>query len=121
MTEHGFHTNKQNTEFLLKEENLKKLAIAEAEMIANYFKAAVSSADTSNSEVAFKVKILDNALNIRTDAGTDNKSVGVIKDNGVYTIVGTKSVDRVTWGKLKSGVGWISLHEKYVKRYKNTI
>ncbi len=113
LLEHGFHTNYQNTEFLLDDENLKKLAAAEAEIIADYFKVSISSADTVS---AFKVKILDNELNIRTDAGINNKIVGVIKDNGVYTIVDTKEINGVLWGKLKSGVGWISLHKNCVKR-----
>ena len=37
LIEHGFHTNSANTEFLLKDENLKKLAVAEAEIISEYY------------------------------------------------------------------------------------
>ncbi len=36
--EHGFHTNEKQCEFLLDKENLKKIAVAEAEVIASYFK-----------------------------------------------------------------------------------
>ncbi len=36
--EHGFHTNKKQCEFLLDKENLKKIAVAEADAIASYFK-----------------------------------------------------------------------------------
>ena len=35
--EHGFHTNKAQTEWLLDENNLKKLAVAEARVIADWF------------------------------------------------------------------------------------
>lgn len=35
--EHGFHTNKKECEFLMKDENLKKIAKAEAKTIAEYF------------------------------------------------------------------------------------
>lgn len=35
--EHGFHTNKANTEWLMKDGNLDKLAKAEAEVIAKWF------------------------------------------------------------------------------------
>ena len=37
LIEHGFHTNLQNTKWLMQESNLIKLAKAEADAIANYF------------------------------------------------------------------------------------
>lgn len=37
LIEHGFHTNPKDSAFLIKDENLKKLAIAEAEIIRNYY------------------------------------------------------------------------------------
>lgn len=58
----------------------------------------------------YLVKITADDLNIRKGAGTDTAIVGNITDKGVYTIVeeaNGKGADR--WGKLKSGVGWISL------------
>lgn len=61
---------------------------------------------TGTSEAAsYRVKVLHSALNIRQGPGTNYSIVGVIRDRGVYTIVETKG----TWGKLKSGKGWISL------------
>ena len=45
------------------------------------------------------------ALNIRAGAGVRYKKTGIIRDNGVYTIVETKA----NWGKLASGAGWICL------------
>lgn len=57
----------------------------------------------------YKVKITHDDLNIRSGAGISNKIVGSIKDHGVYTIVDDKDVDGQTWGKLKSGAGWICL------------
>ena len=61
----------------------------------------------------FKVRVLDPALNIRENPGTDHKIVGVISDKGIYTITETAKVGAVEWGKLKSGIGWISLGNKY--------
>lgn len=58
----------------------------------------------------FKVKITCHALNIRSGPGTNYRINGVIRDRGVYTIVDKKG----SWGKLKSGAGWISLN--YVKK-----
>ena len=66
----------------------------------------------------FLVKILDSNLNIRSGAGTGYKVVGQIKDKGIYTIVETKgTVGKAnSWGKLKSGAGWISLNSIYAKK-----
>lgn len=65
-----------------------------------------------------KVSSPDGFLNIRkTPAFKDNDIVGKIENSNVkYTIVEEVTVDGVKFGKLKSGAGWISLNEKYVKR-----
>ena len=68
------------------------------------------------SDVPFRVKIIDEALNIRCAAGVANKAVGVIRGGGVYTIVEVVQVGSATWGRLKSGIGWINIGEKYVKK-----
>ena len=85
------------------------------------FKALVSqkmggSTASVEQEASFKVKILDSALNVRTAAGIGNPIVGVIHKGEVYTIVETTTVSSATWGKLKSGLGWINIGEKYVKK-----
>ena len=67
--------------------------------------------NTSNS---FKVKIKADSLNIRVEPTTSSAKVGQIKDHGVYTIVEVNEAG--TWGKLKSGVGWISIRPQYVTR-----
>lgn len=62
-------------------------------------------------------EIEDHELNIRKGAGVEYPIVGVIKDDYKYTIVETaKASDGGMWGKLKSGIGWISINEKYVTR-----
>lgn len=63
---------------------------------------------------SFMVKILVDDLNIRTGPGTAYQSVGSLNKNEVYTIVEVNS--QGTWGKLKSGAGWISLNENYVAK-----
>jgi len=58
----------------------------------------------------YVVRVLASSLNIRTGPGTHHATNGAINDRGSYTIVeeadgpGAKK-----WGKLKSGLGWISL------------
>lgn len=65
-----------------------------------------SSLGSISKEEAFMVKITASALNIRKGPGTEYAITGVIKDKGCYTIVEKQG----HWGKLKSGVGWISLN-----------
>ena len=54
---------------------------------------------------SYKVKVMTDALNIRSGVGTQYKINGCIRDYGVYTIIETKG----NWGKLKSCQGWICL------------
>jgi len=61
----------------------------------------------------YKVKITyKDGMNVRTGAGV-NYPIAKINNlaihNGIYTIVDEKKVDGQTWGKLKSGAGWICL------------
>ena len=53
----------------------------------------------------YKVKVTANTLNVRKGVGVSFDIVTTIKKGEVYTIVKEKD----GWGKLKSGVGWISL------------
>lgn len=83
-------------------------AIADAIISTNNLKADKPKSKTNNT---FKVKCLDN-LNVRKFPNGD-----IVIKNGalkgtVYTIVDVSG----TWGKLKSGAGWISISPKYVKR-----
>lgn len=61
----------------------------------------------------FTVKINVKDLNMRQKPTVNSKSNGYIP-LGVYTIVETKDADGYTFGKLKSGAGWIAL--KYTTR-----
>lgn len=67
----------------------------------------------------FQVKIISNGLNIRSGPGTSYDIIGVIKDNGIYTIEETN--DDETWGKIKGLINsWISISSTYVKRLEAT-
>lgn len=58
----------------------------------------------------YKVKVDTSVLNIRKNPGTNYPIVDSIKDKGIYTIVEEATGKGANkWGKLKSGVGWISL------------
>lgn len=65
---------------------------------------------SSSVSVPFLVRVAVSDLNIRSGPGTDNRVVQVCP-RGVFTIVAVSAGKGSTegWGKLKSGVGWISL------------
>lgn len=85
----------------------EKCAVAIASAILG---KVISDAPIQPSNDTFKVKVTTDALNIRSGAGTQYSVTGCIRDRGIYTILQTQG----NWGKLKSGVGWISLD--YTKR-----
>ena len=60
--------------------------------------------------IPYQVKVTAAALNYRKGPGTNYAINGVIKDQGVYTIVEEKD----NWGRLMSGAGWIAL--QYTKK-----
>ena len=76
------------------------------------FRKAVKLA--MNAKSTYKVKITANSLNVRKGGGTSYPIVETVKKGEIYTIVDEKKNGSTTWGKLKSGAGWISL--KYTKR-----
>ncbi len=49
-------------------------------------------------------------LNIRKGPGTNYGTNGSITDNGTYTIV---EIQNGSWGRLKSGAGWINVSTSY--------
>ena len=57
------------------------------------------------AKIPYIARITVDNLNIRSGPGTSYSIVGTIRDRGLYTIVDEEN----GWGKLKSGVGWISL------------
>lgn len=74
----------------------------------------VYSPSGSSSNDSFQVKITIKDLNIRKGPGSKSyASVGYCPV-GTYTIVETKVAEGYTWGRLKSGVGWIAL--EYAQR-----
>lgn len=95
-----------NKHAYIAEEVNKKLGVVKAPAkTETKAPAKVTPKDTS-----YRVRVTAGALNIRKGPGTNHAIAGVITDKGVYTIVETSG----TWGKLKSGAGWISLN--YTKK-----
>ena len=61
---------------------------------------------------SFVVKITTASLNVRKGPGTSHAVVTTVKKGEAYTITEVRG----SWGKLKSGVGWINISPNYVKR-----
>ena len=76
--------------------------------------AALNKTEEKKEEVKpqgeYKIKVTASVLNIRQGPGTNYPIRDEIKDKGIYTIVETKG----SWGKLKSGAGWIFM--EYTKK-----
>lgn len=84
----------------------------ESHQIENDINAMLSgtSAAATPTMNGFKVRVTISDLNIRAGAGTNYGIVGICPP-GVYTIVETAQGKGSSkgWGRLKSGMGWISL------------
>lgn len=101
----------------------KKFGVQYAKAILEYLGIKYqsgSSSSSSSSSSSFLIKVSGvskgDVLNIRASASASAKITGKLayNDPNKYTIVQTKKVGTETWGKLKSGIGWINL--RYTKR-----
>ena len=121
LIEYAFYTNKKDLAIL--KNNRKELCEATVKALCESFGVAYKAATVqpvqpkqpSNNGDSFLVKIIYNGkegLNIREKASFNSKVVGQVHEGEVFTIVEVKN----NMGALKSGAGWISLSDKYVKR-----
>lgn len=101
----------------------KKFGVQYAKAILDHLgiKYQSSSSSSSNGTSAnFLIKVANvekgDVLNVREKPDASSKITGKLayNDPNKYTIVETKKVGTETWGKLKSGIGWINL--RYTKR-----
>lgn len=112
MTVHRWFKNKAcpgdylyNKHSFIANEVNKKL---ELNTVQNNSPSTTSSGSNFDS---YKVKLLED-LNIRKTPNGKIVQINGAKKGVIYTIVETQE----TWGRLKSGAGWISVSSKYVKR-----
>jgi N-acetylmuramoyl-L-alanine amidase len=110
--EHGFHSNTATAKWLYSDENLKKLAKAEAKVLADYF-------GMTKKEENFKqyiVRTTAESLNGRKGAGTSYDIECKLTEGTAVTIVEEKTVNGTKWLKTKSGY-WISSKYTEFVRY----
>jgi uncharacterized protein YgiM (DUF1202 family) len=80
--------------------------------LCKYF--GIKFKEPEEEKVLFRSKVTCKTLNKRKGAGTKYAKCGSLKKGTICSIVQTKKVNNVTWGKLKNGTGWICL--KYTKK-----
>lgn len=113
LIEYGFYTNK--TDLAILKNNRQELAEATVKAICEYFKIEYQKDIPVVNNKDFLVKIIysgGDGLNVRQEPNTLSKINAKVYQNQVFTMVEEKN----GWGKLKSGVGWISLNTKYVQK-----
>lgn len=74
---------------------------------------------TSTNVNEYTVEVTTPVLNVRSQPNTSSKVTTQVKEGGVYTIVSEANAEGMTWGKLKSGAGWISL--SFVKKLNSSV
>lgn len=57
----------------------------------------------------FQIAVKENGIRVRKTPGLNGAIVYKSCPIGTYTVTETKSSDGYTWGKLKSGAGWIAI------------
>ena len=117
LIENGFMDSKTDVPVILSEAHADKTVQGLLNFLVDEYKLAKISNDAITDyedkvATSFKVKVTVDSLNIRASAGTKHAIKGAITDHGIYTIVETYG----SWGKLKSGAGWINISSKYVSR-----
>ena len=115
--EHSFHTNPRMARWLLVDDNLKKLAKAEAKVIAEYFgmigeKNAVTNrldfAEEYDEEVlgTYRVVSDDGTLNLRAGAGADKPLVEAIPTGSTVKCYGYHTGEWLYVVSRKGNIGF---------------
>lgn len=92
--------------------------VSEANKINNN-EITTETSTSNNEKEGYLVTITTDVLRVRAGAGTNCDIVTTVKRGEVYTIVDEAEGQGASkWGKLKSGVGWISLD--YTDKYKSS-
>ena len=99
-----FHDVDEVAEWIV--DNTKEIAKAIAKGTCSHYGVKYVA---KSKPASFNVKVTTGQLNVRNGAGTNYKAIGIADKGDVYTIVGTKSVNGVKWGKIKLTGYWISL------------
>lgn len=117
--EHSFHTNTKSTKWLMNDDNLAKMAKAEAKIIAEYYgmkKTESKPVTEKTTEKTMIVNTTSSSLNVRASASSISKKIGLLANGEKVTVTGTSG----SWSKIKfgGGVGYVS--SKYLAACKTS-
>ena len=118
LVEHGFYDNKADLALMQNKRNI--FVEADCKAICQYFGITYKAPTVEKTPVEdistdYIVKIIykgKEGLDIRKEATISSDIVGVSYYGEAFTIVEEKD----GWGRLKSGLGWININSKYVKK-----
>lgn len=104
-------TESPSTWYTLRGHKFIKNCYADSDKGVQQYKCLHYTSKATNSTSSFKVQISISDLNIRKGPGTNYATTGRFTGKEVFTVVETKqgTGSAKGWGKLKSGVGLISL------------
>lgn len=117
LVESAFLDNAEDVKIIDTDTKVKALGVAYGVAICKFLNILTppAIADRVNRDITIKCKT---EMNIRDGAGVEYNVVGKLDNKYKYTIVATATAkDGGTWGKLKSGIGWINISDKYVDRF----
>lgn len=120
--EHSFHTNERAAKWLLSDSNLRKLAKAEARVIAEWFgiegaiQNRVDSAKSFSLGKAgpYRVKSSDGTLNLRAGASAQKPLIEVMQNNSLVNCYGYYTGDWLYVVSAKGNVGFC--HSGYLSK-----
>lgn len=125
LVEGGFMDNNEDHKVITSDVGQEAYAKAVAEGLIEFLglkKKTVAKAKTKKDDKSnyIMIKVANvskgDVLNIREKPDATSKKTGSLayNDPNTYTILETKKVGTETWGKLKSGIGWINM--RYTKQ-----
>lgn len=120
LCEGGFMDGTNDYKVITSDKGQNAYAKAVAEGIVEYLGLKKKTTTATTTKTSFLIQVANvekgDVLNIRKEPSASSAITGTLKynDPNKYTIVETKVVSGQTWGKLKSGLGWINLY--YTKR-----
>lgn len=105
----AFHSNSEDCKFIMN--NVETIGKEIAKGACLFTTGKFIEVKSIPAFVPYTVKVTASSLNVRAKASIFSKVVAKVQFGDVFTIVGVIG----SWGKLKSGIGFINL--KYTKKF----
>lgn len=110
LIECGYMDNKHDTPIILTEAFSKQCAQG---IVDGLVKALKLKKRSGSDALPYQVKVAVDELNVRSGAGVSYDVLQKVGRDEVFTITEIKAG---TWGKLKSGAGWINIGKEYCEK-----